>query len=901
MLREILGRVRAWWRRDELDRELAAELEAHAELLARDLERDGLSPGEALAAARRQLGNVTGLREQGRDAWGFPAFERLSQDVRYALRSLRRAPGFAIAAIITLGLGIGANTAMFGVIDRLMFRPFPYLRDPGTAHLVYIQTSYQGSPSVNTTLPFTRYLDLKRETSQFAAIAAISEWRLGVGGGGEDVRVRKVAGVSSEFWDFFDAPPARGRYFGASEDSMPMGAQVAVLSYALWRNDHDADDVVGRTLKVGKLDYTVIGVAPEGFVGTANGGAPDVFVPITTIPTNLGPWNQHTYFNAYNWDWTMVLVRRKAGVSTERASLDLTQAYIRSRAAARAINPRVLPDSLVHPRATVGPVKQAAGPGAGLESKVLLWVTGVAVVVLLIACASVANLMLARVIRRRREITVRLALGVTRGRLAAQFITESLVLALLGGVAGVVIAQWSGVAIRGLLLPEGSPFNLAEDWRTLGVALGCALCCTLVTAVGPAVVARRTDLAAMLKSGVRGGAERSRLQRGLLVFQVSLSVVLLVGAGLFVRSFGNARDLPLGYDPRPVLEVVSDFRGLELGDGAGAIARRRLLADAQALPGVRYAAGVNSRLFATNTAELRVPGIDSVSALGRFNFQMSTPEYFQVLQIRLLRGRGIEASDVEGTPLVAVVSEAMGSALWPGRDPIGQCIHVGFGERPADTQPCTTIVGVAENTRQQNLEGDPMFMYYLPSEQLFPGQQAMMLLRMAVPNAATEMERVRRELTRAMPGDGFVVVQPLQQRIDDRQRSWRLGATLFVAFGALAFVVAIVGLYGVISYDVAGRMHELGVRVALGAPPGRVVRLVVARGVRLTLAGVTIGLALALLASRWVQPLLFQQSATDPPVYALIGGTMLAVAVAASLLPAMRAARADPITSLRAE
>jgi predicted permease len=588
-------------------------------------------------------------------------------------------------------------------------------------------------------------------------------------------------------------------------------------------------------------------------------------------------------------------------VSKELASLDLTQAYIRSRAAARAINPRVLPDSLAHPQATAGPLKQAAGPGAGLESKVLLWVAGVAVVVMLIACASVANLMLARVIRRRREITVQLALGVTRRRLLAQFLTESLVLAGIGGAAGLVVAQWSGVAIRGLLLPQSSPFTLAEDWRTIGVALGCALLCTVATAIGPAVVARNTDLATTLKSGARGGAQRSRLQVGLLVVQVSLSVVLLVGAALFVRSFSNARALPLGYDARPVLEVFSDFRGLELGDSAGAVAHRRLLTDAQALPGVMHAAAINSRLFATNTADLRVPGIDSVGALGRFNFQLSTPDYFNVLRIRILRGRGLEDGDHGDAPLVALVSEAMGEALWPGRDPIGQCIHVGFGDRTADSQPCTTIVGVAANTRQQDLEGDPMFMYYLPSEQLFPGQQSTMLLRMAVPDAVTEMERVRRELTRAMPGDGFVVVQPLQQRVDDRHRTWRLGATLFVAFGALAFVVAVVGLYGVVSYDVAGRMHELGVRVALGARPASVVRLVVSQGVKLAAVGVAIGLALALSAARWVEPLLFQQSAKDPAVYLIVGGTMVVVAIVASLLPAIRASRADPIGALRAE
>jgi predicted permease len=900
----LFGRIAAWRRREELDAELAEEMEAHIELLARDLERDGTAPRDALARARRQVGNVTLLREQSRDAWGFPTIERILQDVRYALRGLRLSPGFTVTAIATLGLGIGANAAMFGVIDRLMFRPFPYLRDPGSVHRVYLETTYNGRTNSNTVFPYTRYLDLVRGIGRFAEYAAVSEWRFGVGGGdGEDVRVRKVAGVSASFFDFFDAPPVLGRYFFDAEDTTPMGALVAVIGYTFWRTDLASGDVVGRNLKVGRLDYTIVGVAPERFVGTVSGGAPDVFVPITTIAANLGPWNQSSYFTTYSWDWTEVLVRRRPGVSVEAASADLGQAYVRSRAAARALNPRVMADSLARPRAIAGPVKTAAGPGAGPEAKVLLWVTGVAGIVLLIACASVANLMLTRVIRRRREITVRLALGVSRSRLVAQFVTEIVVLALLGAVAGLVIAQWSGIAIRSLLLPEGSPFNLFEDWRTIGVALACAATCTLLTAIAPALVATRSDLAVMLKSGAREGThQRSRLQTGLLVFQVSLSVMLLVGAALFVKSFGNARALPLGYDARPVLEVFSDFRDLELDDSAGAIARTQLLAAAQALPGVDYAAAINSRLFRTNTAELRVDGIDSVAALGRFNFQAATEAYFDVMQMRILRGRGLESRDRAGTPLVTVVSESMGRVLWPGRDPIGECIRVSIGDgSDVDTVPCTTVVGIAQNTMQQNLTDDPMYMYYLPAEQVLPGQQSTMLLRMSGGSALSQMERVRRELTRAMPGDGFVVVRPLQEVVDDKHRSWRLGATLFVAFGGLAFIVAVVGLYGVISYDVAGRMHELGVRIALGAQPGSVVRLVVTRGTRFAVAGSLIGLGFALGAARWVQPLLFHESASDPATYAFVGGAMVLVAVSASLVPALRASRADPAASLRAE
>jgi predicted permease len=899
--RELLGRFAAWRKRDTLDRELADDMRAHVELLARDLERDGMSPTDALAAARRQVGTVTQLREQSREFWGFPAVDIVVRDVRYALRGLGRSPGFTATVILTLALGIGANAAMFGVIDRLMFRPYPFMRDPGAVNRVYLQTTYQGHTNANTVFPYLRYLDLAQANNTIAQFAAESEWRLAVGSG-EAARVRKVAGVSASLFDFFDAVPARGRFFTAAEDVAPAGTPVAVISHALWVADYNSSDVIGRHVKVGMLDFTIIGVAPPGFRGTVAGGPPDVFVPITTIPANMGAWSQNSYLANYSWDWTEVLLRRKPGVSEADVTRELTAAYIRSRASARALNPRVLPDSLTHPVAIAGPVKSAGGPGAGRESSVLLWVSGVAAIVLLIACANVANLMFVRVIRRRREITVRLALGVSRRRLVAQFITETLVLALLGCIAGIVVAQWGGAAIRRLLLPEGTPFNLATDWRTLGVALGCAVVAALLTAIGPAIVAMRTDLAATLKAGAREGTyHRSRVRTALLVFQAALSVALLVGAGLFVRSFDNARAVPLGYDARPVLEAVLDFRGAVMDSAQRIAETRRVFEAAKSIPGVAYATRINSRLFGTNTAELRVAGIDSVEALGRFNFQMVSPDYFNVMQMRILRGRAIAVSDREGTPLVAVVSEAMGRALWPGKDPLGQCFRVGLGEAvSARGAPCTTVVGIAENSAQQNLGDDPRFMYYTAADQ-GPWPLSTLLLRVTAPDAESQMERVRRALTRVMPGDGFVVVRPLQEVVDNQSRSWRLGAALFIAFGGLALVVAIVGLYGVISYTVAQRMHELGVRIALGAGARDVVQLVVWQGVRVTIAGVGIGLFLAFIASRWVQPLLFRLSATDPATYIGVGAVMFVSALAASVLPTLRALRADPNSALRSE
>jgi len=899
-LRELFGRLATWRRRDAMAHELTSEVEAHVALLARDLEREGMSPADALAAARRRIGDVGRLREESRDAWGFPAIDAIVQDVRYALRGLRRAPGFTITVILTLGLGIGANVAIFAVLDRLMFRPFPLLHDPATVGRVYLRTTYRGRSNANSTFPYLRFVDLSAATRTISDIAAQTEWRFAVGTG-EAAAVRKIAGVTPSFFRFFDAPPSLGRYFVASEDST--ATPVAVLSHRFWATELGSANVIGRRLMIGVVDYTIIGVAPPDFVGTVAGGPPDIFVPLTTIPANLGSRSVESYRRDYSWDWVQVLVRRRPGATRQDASAELTTAYIRSRAAARALNPRVLADSLAHPLAIVGAVKTSAGPDGGAEGRVLLWVAAVAAIVLLIACANVANLMIARLVRRRREITVRLALGVRRGRLLGQFLTEAMVLAVFGAAAGVAFAQIVGAAIQSMLLPSGSSFNLATDWRTLGVALLCATVAALLTALGPAWSASRPDLVSSLRSANRDAmSDRSRVRTMLIVVQTALSVVLLVGAGLFVRSFENVRAVPLGYDARPVIEAVADYRGYTMDSAQAVVVRRQLLAAAQAIPGVVAAARINSRLFGTNTAQLRVDGIDSVEALGRFNFQITTPDYFRVMQTRIVRGRGFTDADRDGAARVAIVSEAMARALWPKAEPLGQCIRVSLGANPAGGRaPCTTVIGIAENTAQQNLTDDPRFMYYLPVDQVAPHMLSTIYLRVARPDARGELERVRRALTRAMPGNGFVVVRPLQEVVDDQSRSWRLGAALFTSFGGLALLVAVVGLYGTVSYSVAQRRQEVGVRVALGARRGHIVRLVVGRAIRPVAIAVVVGLAVAWLVAPKLQPLLYAQSATDPETYLVVAGAMLLAASVAGLIPAARAARLDPCSALRAD
>ena len=900
---EVWYRLVAWLRRPTLERQLADELHEHVERLERDLRAEGMSAADAQAVARRQLGNVTRVREESRDAWGFPTLDAIVHDVRYAVRGLVRVPAFTATIVATLALGLGANAAMFAVIDRLMFRPYPFMRDPARVSRVYLQTTLRGRVNTRPTMPYTRYLDLARSSRSFAQIAPVSEWRFAVGTG-DNARVRRVDGVGAQFFDFFDAPPALGRYFTPAEDAIPDGTRVAVLAYGVWQTDFGGQDVIGRELLVGPQRYTIVGVAPRGFVGASNGRHPDVFIPITTVPANISPSSATDYFRAYNWDWMEMIVRRKPGVSIDAANAELTEAFIRSRDAQRVTTPTVLPVALARPRVITGALRAAAAPDAGLESRVLLWVGGVAVIVLLVACANVANLMIARVLRRRREIALRLALGVSRGRLVAQFLIEGAALAILGGAAGLAVAQWGGATARTLLLPPDASFNLAVDWRTIAATVACALVAALLIALAPALLATRSDLADALKAGARAGTHaRSRLRVALLVAQGALSVALLVGAGLFVRSLRNVLAIPLGYDATSVVEVIPDFRGYHLDSAATIAMRRRLLAVAQSLPGVESATRTNSALFGTNTANLEVPGVDSVARLGRFNVQVTTPEYFRVMRTRILRGRPLERSDREGTPLVAVVSQAMGRALWPGKDPIGQCMHVGWTMLGGPSvAPCTTVVGIAEDAAMQSVTDDQRFMYYLAADQLGLSWAATILVRLA-PHAddVAALDGVRRGMQAAMPGQGFVIVRWLSEDVDRERRSWRLGATMFVAFGVLALVVAAVGLYGTIAYDVAQRRHELGVRIAMGAQRADILRLVARKALAFAGAGIGTGIVIAAVAAPWLQPMLYGESARDPATYALVALCMATVALAASAVPAMRAAKMDPNVALRVD
>ncbi len=891
LLHDVRYRLRALFRRAALERDLDAELRFHIEQEAAKYVRAGDTPAEAQRKARAAFGGIERIKDDTRDARGLALLDGIAQDLRYALRGLRATPGFTLAAVVTLALGIGANAAVFGMLDRLMFRPAPYLREPRSVHRVYLASTFRGQPLTWHTFEFKRYLDLTVATRSFAQVAAFTTFPAAVGTG-PDVTEAIVGTASAGFFDFFDARPALGRFYTGAEDSMPAGTPVAVLDYRYWQSRYGGRrDILGMPIQIGPLTVTIIGVAPNGFSGLPDGRPPIAWVPITAYA-----WSRrHNYYLNYNWGWLQMLVRTKPGVRSDAATRDLTAAFRRSWLDERAMDPSVAPPDTAQPHAILAPTQLQRGPEAGPGTRIGLWIGGVAVVVLLVAAANVANLLLARAFRRRREIAVRLALGVSRGRLLGHLLTESVLLAGLGGAAGLVLAWGGGTALARIFTTELAPASLADS-RTLVFCALLALTVGILTGLAPALPAGRGDLVSALKAGAREGSyQRSRLRALLVVVQGALSVALLVGAGLFVRSFANVRALRLGYDVDPVLYVERNMRGVLLPEDQQAALNHRLLAAAAAFPGVVSATeAVSVPFYNFESRGLFVSGIDSVSRLGRFQLQAASPEYFRTMGTRILAGRGITAEDRRGSPPIVVVSETMARRLWPGRTAIGQCLRVG-----ADTAPCRTVVGIAEDITQRSLSDAGGANYYLSADQL--DESAYGLFVRVRGRAADAAEAIRRRLQQEMPGASYVTTIPLAQILGDEQRPWRAGATMFLVLGGLALVVAAIGLYSVISYNVAQRTQELGVRIALGARLRHIARLVVGDGLRLALGGIAAGAAVALIGGRWIATLLFAVSPRDPAVFGAVTLVLALTAVLASLIPAIRAARVDPNLALRLE
>lgn len=906
-MREFVARIVDWFRRDALTRELAEEMQFHRNRIEQDALAQGTPAANTRHVVRRRFGSETRVSESTRDRWSIAPLDVLQQDARYALRGLLRAPAFSLTIIAMLALGIGANAALFGIVDRLWFRPIDLMRDEAMVSRVYQQWMMDGQLVTASSMPYQRHVDIRDNTTVFSDVAGYSEYPVGVGEG-DAARERTVAAVSPSFFRFFDAQPVAGRFIVQADDTPPVGAAVAVLTYDFWQREFGGRDVIGEQLQVGDVRAEIVGVAPRGLAGFDDFRPPALFIPAATLGSARGlpPSAVVNFYKYHPWNSVVTLVRRKPGVSLEVAQAEVTRVIHASwdtERVSRQVNmfrdaqAKTAAEAAV--RAPLGGLRRAAGPDRPPEMQSLFWISGVALLVLVIACANVLNLMLARAMKRQREIAMRVALGVSRSRLMMQAVTEGTILALTSGAASLAVAHWGGAAIRGLFIGnEQGSAAAAADPRTLLVVFGLSLLVGLVTGLAQVLFAQKGDLASTLRAGGKAlGVPRARVRTALLVLQGALSVVLLVGAALFIGSLRAAQSVPKGYDLSRVLVASPVFRS-GTGSTDTRVAHQSLVERARALPGVQHAALVSGApLWRTGRWPIFVPGIDSVSRLGEFTANAVGSDYFDVIGTRILRGRPINAADNADAAPVAVVSRGMAEVLWPGQDAIGRCMRV-----MADTAPCTTVVGVSENIVQSNYQlGAPkLFHYYLSLDQIPPTGPRFLLVNVAG-SPAIESERVRKALQAAMPGTSFVTVRPMESLLDGTYRTWRLGASMFLCFGVLALIVASVGLYGLIGYEVTQRMHELGVRVALGARRQDIVALVVGRTLKLVVAGIVIGGSVAFFASRWLEPLLFRQSVTDARVYGIVGATMLLVALVASAAPALRASQADPNRSLRTD
>jgi predicted permease len=895
-LRGLWLRVRYYLFRARYDREMQEEMRYHLELRAAEHARDGLTETEAGQAAARRFGNLTALEEQRRLAVSVPTFDTLVQDLRYVVRAVRHSPGFSTMVVLTLGIAIGANAAMFGIIDRLLLRGPEHVVDPDRVVRLYAHGKDPGgTESTGSVVGFVSYAKLRDNARDFEGLAVYARTEATAGRGAEAHRVT-LGRVSWTFFPLLGVRPAAGRFFGRDDDHGPRGNDVIVLDEGYWRRLYGGDrGAIGRTVTIGGVQYTIIGVAPSGFTGVELARR-DAWVPIS-----LPYWGPgEGWETAWGLNWLQIIGRLKPGVSLAQAGTDLTTAHQRAFDGSPS-------DDMRTATFAVAPVRFNQKGQETTETRVSRWLVAVAAIMLLIACANVANLFLARATRRRREVAVRLALGIGRARLVRLLLAESVALGIIGGLAGLAVAIAGGRFIRATLLPNVAWATATIDVRLLLITAVAAVITGVVVGLVPALHGTRLDLTASLKAGVReGGAGKSRIRTMLTVTQAALSVVLLVGAGLFVRSLWNVYDLRLGIEPDRVMTVALDWGSIaNLAPDARQAERNRqnafyeaALANVRAMPGVEHAAVVVGTPFqSSNSTKLRVPGRDSLPKLsgGDPLIRAVSDDYFVTAGTQLLRGRAFTGADVSLGARVVVVNETMARTLWPRGDAIGQCLLI-------DTLPCSHIIGVVEDARRFALREDPAMQYYIPlGQERLLGFGGRRLFVRARGNALTLADPIRAEVRRLDPSLGYVTVQMLQDSLDPQIRPWRLGATMFGLFGGLAVLVAAIGLYSVIAYLVTQRRHELGVRIALGAQPGDIVGLVVRYGVGLAVIGVLIGVVLAFNASRWIEPLLFDTSARNPVVFASVAGFLLVVAVVASVVPAWRASRVDPIEALRAE
>jgi len=820
-----------------------------------------------------------------------------AQDIRYALRVILKNPGFSAIAVISLALGIGANTTIFTVVNAILLNPLP-VRDISTLaeiDTIDSKTLVTQANAEKLGMSYPNCKDYVRVNQVFTGISCVGGSALTWTGGAEPKQVNGLL-VSANYFDVLGIQPHAGRFFYPDEDQKPGGNNVAILSYGLWSDKFGADpNVLGRSITLNATAYTVIGIAPRGFKGTFTlGPAELIWIPISMYQQAT------TGFVKENFDDRRFLAlamygRLKPGINMGQAEASLkTIAQNLQNEYPKDNNGRLVALTPLGSAALGANNFQQVNTAGGL----MMAIVGL---VLLIACANLANLLLAQAARREKEICLRAALGAAPRRIVRQMLTESMVLAGIAGVVGLAIAYAGRTVLWSFRPPfiEKNDIDLSLDWRVLLFTLGISLFTAVIIALAPAVKSATPNLVETLNLGGRSGSvgwKQSPLRSLLVVSEIALALVALIGAGLFIRSMQNAQRIELGFESEKLFMMAFDLGAAGYQQGQAEQFFRTAVERAKSTPGVASATVASNFPIGGGIARTVFPeGQDETTGYRGTLMQLDdvTPTFFETLRISLVRGRVFDENDRQTTKKVAVVNEATVKQLWPDQDAVGKRFHF-FGE-----PDLREVVGVVKNVVVNQIGETPQPVVYLPMTQDY-SPAATIQIRTTI-NPATVIASVRAQTQELAPTMAITNVQTVREIADQGLWAPRAGAGLLTVFGALALILAAVGVYGVLSYSVSQQTREIGIRMSLGAQRRQVMRLVVGQGMKLAAAGLALGLIIAFAMTRVLASLLFGVSAHDPVTFAAVSVGLLVVSVLACYIPARRAIAVDPIIALRYE